>query len=93
MSISETITAPPLPIVITKGELARYLGCHTSTVWRTYLTKDTLASWGYDYDTQVKRYHKFSVSLTAKIIEHFHITAERWHSIVSPHIISHRRAA
>lgn len=77
-----------LPVIITKGELARYLGCHVNTLWTTYLKKELLEEWGYNYQRDIKPSHRFSFELTKKIIEHYHIEPLSWYTIVSPHLVS-----
>ena len=92
MQQAQAIAPPVLPTIITKGELASFIGCHVDTLWRNpgYLPHSRLKEWGFDYQTDVKPSHKFSIPLTRKIIEYFHIDPLAWYSIVSPHLVEYR---
>lgn len=81
----QVVSVPPvLPTVILKSELARYIGCDVKTLWRSYLTRDLLTKWGYDYDQDVKSSPKLSIELTRQVFEHWNVDPLAWYSIVDP---------
>jgi hypothetical protein len=76
-----------LPFEITKGELARYFGCHVNTLWRRYLTKERLQSWGFVYQQDVKPSYRLNWQLTRQIFTFYDINAYTWHVRVNPHLV------
>lgn len=78
--MNEPHVAPllPLPLFVYKGELALYFGCSLNTLWSRFLTRELLLEWGYDYDSQVKYFHRLDPILTKKIFQHWDIKIESW---------------
>lgn len=86
MHTQQVITPPVLPPVIPKGDVALYFGCHMTTVWRKYLTRELLSEWGYDYDDDIKWLKLLPYKLTQRIFKHWNIEPLAWYSIVKPHL-------